>query len=791
MPANRQKIHEGIVLITDQANSSTMLMSIENSMMKVLSFTVDLSGSVKVTIEEDPNTLVRTVDIPPKQTVLVATIKLGRGCSLSTKFKFGLKAPPADMATSMIEKSLKKMEGRIQLARDNYRWVDFNTLQRSQVPAELGIFIDPYFSPCDRSIFLGSDKKLSTAVQWRRPKSFFKGNYSVFLDDIEPNDIKQGQLGDCWFMCALASLAERPALVERLFESRESSDIGFYQVWFCKSGEWVRVTVDDYFPCFPKDTPIFSRSHGNELWVLLLEKAYAKLHGSYSLLKGGWAAEGMMDLTGCPTLNLDFNNEESKQLIQNDRLWDMLKRYDNEGSLISASTAGEDRWTETGGPNKKGGLVPGHAYTVIQCKEAYGNRLLNIRNPWGNFEWDGDWSDRSTLWTDEMKEAIRPILDDNDGTFWMSYNDFIVHFTGVNICRVDNYHECRIKGFFERKEVDGNEIVASKWYYCVQAREDTHVIVGVHQEDERMYGVVDKRANIDLSIVVLDVTDGGCKLFQAKESVVERQVEIDLDLQGGKTYIIYPRTTGCALSRPQGVNPEKIVWHDNGELHPLFESTIKDVFRKANRMIGEDLSYTEFNELMKKAKVKIPEEQFRELINSLPSHEDGLTQEGLIEFMREMFKRYGEETIRKWLVAWGYDDDLFSVQSRAFCVTFHSPKRLKIQMRNAERSGLHEKVNQMLIQRSGEKKGITDGVQLYCLMEKSANAFTYGAYNDNRYQVKATLDCTNSEGLSFSGRTNIIQVTIPPKEWRILAHCQIAKNSTACRLRPVLKVKRG
>jgi calpain-15 len=47
--------------------------------------------------------------------------------------------------------------------------------------------------------------------------------------------------------------------------------------------------------------PIFSRANGNELWVLLLEKAYAKLHGNYQLLKGGYCNEALIDLTGCPS----------------------------------------------------------------------------------------------------------------------------------------------------------------------------------------------------------------------------------------------------------------------------------------------------------------------------------------------------------------------------------------------------------------------------------------------------------------------------------------------------------
>ena len=118
-------------------------------------------------------------------------------------------------------------------------------------------------------------------------------------------------------------------------------------------------------------------------------------------------------------------------------------------------------------------------------KEAKGNQLLNIRNPWGAFEWGGDWSDISPLWTKEMKALIKPVLDKNDGTFWMVYQDFVTHFKSVNVCKVKNWDDVRIKGKFIRVQVnffmkyelifkiikdieDSNiEVVMSKWYYSV------------------------------------------------------------------------------------------------------------------------------------------------------------------------------------------------------------------------------------------------------------------------------------------------------------------------------------
>lgn len=76
----------------------------------------------------------------------------------------------------------------------------------------------------------------------------------------------------------------------------------------CKNGEWREVVIDDYFPCFMGE-PVFSKANGNELWVLIMEKAWAKLHGSYQRIEAGNAANVMHDLTGAPSETIEIMDE--------------------------------------------------------------------------------------------------------------------------------------------------------------------------------------------------------------------------------------------------------------------------------------------------------------------------------------------------------------------------------------------------------------------------------------------------------------------------------------------------
>ncbi len=98
----------------------------------------------------------------------------------------------------------------------------------------------------------------------------------------------------------------------------------------CRHGEWTLYWLDDYFPCSPGGGPVYARAHGNELWAMLLQKAFAKSVGAYDRLVGGFAHEALIDITGCPTVKLDFKDPSVKRQLESGELFDVLSQSDKE-----------------------------------------------------------------------------------------------------------------------------------------------------------------------------------------------------------------------------------------------------------------------------------------------------------------------------------------------------------------------------------------------------------------------------------------------------------------------------
>jgi hypothetical protein len=263
-------------------------------------------------------------------------------------------------------------------------------------------FVDADFPPNGNSIFLSESDVLShndgdrgelvklQNIEWKRAVDFMKGEgehaIDVFHGGIEPADIIQGCLGDCWFLSALGAIAEYPVLVESLFPSNSShsyQSAGVYTVRLCKNGIWQTIRVDDYFPCYPGGGPIFSKCNGNELWVLLMEKAFAKCHGNYVAIQSGFSYEALMDLTGAPYKNVSFPDpEKTTDSSKLDEIWLEMSQCCAQQFILAAGTrsSSEIRRSRYGRDSNDIGLVFNHAYTILDVRmTSRGARIVKLR----------------------------------------------------------------------------------------------------------------------------------------------------------------------------------------------------------------------------------------------------------------------------------------------------------------------------------------------------------------------------------------------------------------------------
>ena len=304
-------------------------------------------------------------------------------------------------------------------------------------------WIDPLFKPEKNSLcpcnsqggWIFPDKVTKSDVQgwnnyiWLRPEEIYDTkNYEIFHEGASVDDIIQGSLGDCYFLSVIGSLCNNIKLIEKLFYSLKKSKNNQYGINFYINGKWKLILIDDYFPArntsFKKFS--FSYSSNKEIWVPLLEKAWAKINGCYAKIGTG----------GLPNEVYDLCSEAYNEyiLIKNknkEKLWQEIFEGEKKNYLMTAGTTKNTNNFKL----EKIGLTPGHAYTVLGILEINKEKVIKLRNPWGNFEFSGDWSDYSSKWTEELKIKYE-FNKKNDGTFYMSYNDFLKYFITIGFCKI-------------------------------------------------------------------------------------------------------------------------------------------------------------------------------------------------------------------------------------------------------------------------------------------------------------------------------------------------------------------
>ncbi|XP_065811734.1 calpain-1 catalytic subunit [Labrus bergylta] len=321
-----------------------------------------------------------------------------------------------------IQKDRLKAEGlgsvqqAVQYLNQDYQAVKEDCLQNGT------LFEDPMF-PAEPSSLgfkeLGPFTAKTRGVEWKRPTD---GHLS-------------GSAGRLLAArCYRLSDSKRSSAAPRCSSRSELQPgvRGIFHFQFWQFGEWVDVVIDDRLPTKDGELMFVHSAEGSEFWSALLEKAYAKLNGSYEALSGGSTTEGFEDFTG--------GVAEMYELKKAPRdLHRIISKALERGSLLGCSidiTSALDMEAVT---FKK--LVKGHAYSVTGLRQVdyrgRQERLIRIRNPWGQVEWTGAWSDNSSEWSSiDSAEKDEMMCKMEDGEFWMSFQEFLRQFSRLEICNL-------------------------------------------------------------------------------------------------------------------------------------------------------------------------------------------------------------------------------------------------------------------------------------------------------------------------------------------------------------------
>ena len=284
-------------------------------------------------------------------------------------------------------------------------------------------------------------------------------------------DVRQGRLSNCYFMGALATLATCQEKVVELFpeipmdlrgESKAKYDHsgvaeqqyneeGVYAVRFWRQGKIRVVVIDDWIPCNQNGRPCFAgfTSNGFEIWSMLVEKAYAKLNGSYESLTGGQEQFALADLVGGVVFRHAIGGAQLEERYTGlrgiENLYQTVHDALSSGSLLLCEKESSDNADGPNVPNKflnhRSSRVLSAQPFEIRDEHAYGivglaevtvqgqkHRLVQLRNSWDHGVYQGSWSrysdDRWKLFSKEQLVQIGATMQSrqDDGTWWMDFD---------------------------------------------------------------------------------------------------------------------------------------------------------------------------------------------------------------------------------------------------------------------------------------------------------------------------------------------------------------------------------
>ncbi|CAE7939422.1 DEK1, partial [Symbiodinium sp. KB8] len=284
---------------------TTLTYEVEVRAFRECEFTLRWEGSANMAPEDGSEATEAKVVIQPyerRRLVVLQQQDLLAGWSLSIGSSWLERQPSVERCNAAVAETAEAIDAELRTAKTLDFGADAATIDHlNAVCEEHGVkFVDLEFPPVEASLFSAASKHApkpgARKITWRRATDFLDPDkLDVFVQGVEPSDISQGALGDCWLLCSIAACTEFPWLITRMFqvhgddaEPQSANPYGVYKVRLCKNGQWQYVRLDDYFPCYPGSGPVYAKTHEQqELWVPLVEKAMAKLCGTYDALRAG------------------------------------------------------------------------------------------------------------------------------------------------------------------------------------------------------------------------------------------------------------------------------------------------------------------------------------------------------------------------------------------------------------------------------------------------------------------------------------------------------------------------
>jgi flagellar biosynthesis GTPase FlhF len=348
------------------------------------------------------------------------------------------------------------------------------------------------------------------------------------------------------------------------------TEIGIYGFVFYRDGEWIYSIIDDKLylksPCW--DSPSMQRDllqqidredqekvyrktyqtgskalffaqcvDQNETWVPLAEKAYAKAHGDYASISGGFSGEGLEDLTGGVTTEL-FTSD----ILDTDDFWNNEMSKVNQEFLFGCSTGLLEH-----GYGHRDGISEGHAYVIMDAKTlSSGQRLVKLRNPWGKVRkgiWEGAWSDGSKEWTTEAQQELGHKFG-SDSVFWITYEDLIRKYTQFERTRLFRDEDWRCCQRWIGVDVPWKPEYHEK--FNIKLTEDSPLVIVLSQLDKRYFKGLHGQYKFRLHFRLHDQDEPNAEDYIVRSHgnyLTDRSVSVELPDMPAGNYVVYLKVT--------------------------------------------------------------------------------------------------------------------------------------------------------------------------------------------------------------------------------------------------------